>query len=160
MRAAIEECRKNKHALSVLLLDVDNFKYFNDKFGHAAGDEILQEVVRLLRSCIRGNDRVCRLGGDEFTVVFYEPAGQREPGSRPMTDVMPVAMRFQQQIKEHRFPKLGASAPGPLSVSGGISTYPWDGATTAELLARADEFLLQSKREGKNRITIGHHPQA
>ncbi len=159
MKAAIEECRKNKHSLSVLLLDVDNFKFFNDRFGHAAGDEILQEVVRLLRSCIRGNDRVCRLGGDEIAVVFYEPAGQREPGSRPMTDVMPVAMRFQQQIKEHRFPKLGTAAPGPLSVSGGIATYPWDGATTAELLARADEFLLQSKREGKNRITIGHHPQ-
>ncbi len=155
MAAALDQAHKNRHALTLLVFDIDDFKVFNDRYGHGAGDEILRETVRLLRSVIRPTDRVCRIGGDEFAVIFHEPAGPRDPGSKPPEDVSRIAQRFQQQIREHRFPKLGDCAPGTLTVSGGIATFPWDGRTVTELLERADQFALESKRAGKNAIRIG-----
>jgi two-component system cell cycle response regulator len=162
LNAVIARCRAERRSLGVLLLDVDDFKYFNDTYGHAAGDAILQELVRLLRAVTRssepGGDRVCRLGGDEIAVVFYHPPGTRDHESTPPTAVSLLVERVQRAIGEHRFPKLGHQAPGRLTVSGGLATYPWDGRTPAELLACADERLLRSKREGKDRITLGPPP--
>lgn len=155
LASAITQAQRDRHALTLMVLDLDDFKSYNDRFGHPAGDDILRETVRLLRSVIRPSDRVCRIGGDEFAVIFYEPTGPRDPGSRPPDDPLRIAHRFQQQIREHRFPKLGGCAPGTLTVSAGIATYPWDGRSVAELLARADQLALDSKRAGKNAITIG-----
>ncbi|MCE7974668.1 MAG: GGDEF domain-containing protein [Leptolyngbya sp. PLA1] len=152
---AVEQARTNRTYLTVLLFDIDNFKKYNDLYGHDAGDEILREAVRLLRSVIRPTDRVCRVGGDEFAVIFHEPQGPRQTGSSHPTDVLAIAGRFQQQILNHRFPKLLNCAPGTLTISGGLATFPWDGATPAELLAKADQLAMQSKRQGKNAITIG-----
>jgi diguanylate cyclase (GGDEF)-like protein len=137
------------------MFDIDDFKQFNDRYGHAAGDEILRETVRLLRSVVRPSDKVCRIGGDEFVVIFHEPGGPRQPGSKPPSSIAAIAKRFQDAICAHKFPKLGREAPGSLGVSGGLATYPWDGRAAAELLARADELSLQSKRTGKNTITFG-----
>ncbi|MBA4028147.1 MAG: hypothetical protein C0475_03230 [Planctomyces sp.] len=156
---ALEDCRKSRTACAVLLLDIDNFKFFNDRFGHAAGDAILREVVKLLRSVIRTSDRVCRLGGDELAVIFYEPSSQRRASAKPLSSIVPIVQRFQRQIQSHRFPKL-ESAPGPLSLSGGLVTYPWDGRDARELLNRADELLLEGKREGKNRVKFGRDDDA
>jgi len=152
---AIERAQMQRHTLSVLVFDIDNFKFYNDKYGHAAGDDILKEAVRLLQSVIRTSDRVCRIGGDEFAVVFYEPAGPREQGSRPPETINIITDRFQKQIAEARFPKLGLAAPGRLTVSGGLSTYPWDGRGVDELLEVADARAMQAKRTGKGRITLG-----
>jgi len=153
--AALAKSRDGRHNLTLLVFDIDDFKIYNDKFGHSAGDEILVETVRLLQSTVRPTDRVCRIGGDEFAVVFYEPTGPREAGSRHPTSFFDIAKRFQKQVWEHRFPKLGEQAPGTLTVSGGLATYPWDGATVEELLDRADKLALDSKRLGKNAITLG-----
>jgi diguanylate cyclase (GGDEF)-like protein len=155
LRAAIEQAAAGRRSLTVLMFDIDDFKVFNDQYGHAAGDEILKEAVRLLRSVIRPTDKVCRIGGDEFVVIFHEPDGPRSAASRPPTSVFEIARRFQDAIASHKFPKLGRDAPGRLQVSGGLATYPWDGRTAEELLARADELSLQSKRLGKNCITLG-----
>ncbi|MGH7132215.1 MAG: diguanylate cyclase domain-containing protein [Phycisphaerales bacterium] len=155
LREAIERARRERGTVTIMVFDVDDFKRFNDEFGHGAGDEILQQTVALLRSVIRDGDRVCRIGGDEFVVIFHEKGGPREPGSKPPTDVCQIAARFQKQIAAHRFPKLGEGAPGRLSISGGLATFPWDGRTPAELLERADQLALESKRAGKNCLTIG-----
>ncbi len=155
LRASIEHARQHRLSVTVLCFDIDDFKKYNDRYGHAAGDEILQETVRLLKSVIRPTDRVCRIGGDEFAVVFHEPGGPRETGSKPPALVGQIARRFQKQICEHRFPKLAEEAPGTLTVSGGLAAYPWDGRTAEELVERADELALQSKRQGKNAITLG-----
>lgn len=154
---AIARAGKERQTLSVLLFDIDNFKYFNDRYGHAAGDEILKETVRLLQSVIRTSDRVCRIGGDEFAVIFYEPLGPRDPNSKPPESVRTLAERFQKQVAEARFPKLGMDAPGSLSVSGGLATYPWDGRSPQELLDHADDYAMQSKRSGKDKIILGPH---
>lgn len=155
LREAIEKAKRERATVTIMVFDVDDFKRFNDDHGHAAGDEILQQTVALLKSVIREGDRVCRIGGDEFVVIFHEAGGPREPGSKPPTDVCQIAARFQKQIAAHRFPKLGEHAPGRLSISGGLATFPWDGRTPAELLECADRLALESKRAGKNCLTIG-----
>lgn len=155
LNVAIEQAAKDRQSLTILMFDIDDFKRFNDQFGHAAGDEILCETVRLLRSVVRPSDKVCRMGGDEFVVIFHEPTGPRQPGSRHPSSIGQLAKRFQDAIAAHKFPKLGRDAPGSLTISGGLATFPWDGRSATDLLARADELLLQSKKAGKNAVTLG-----
>ncbi len=156
LSAAMEQARARRHTVTLLVFDIDNFKMYNDKYSHAAGDEILREAVALLTSVIRPSDRVCRVGGDEFAVIFHDPEGPRNPDApqKPQS-IAQIAARFQKQICEHRFPKLLSEAPGTLTISGGMATFPWDGATPEELLDKADQLALQSKRQGKNAITFG-----
>lgn len=163
LAAAIASATEKRHTVSLLVFDVDNFKSYNDRFGHAAGDEILVESVRLLNTCIRATDRVCRIGGDEFAVIFHDPAGPRGPGGAPTggggatspQSIGDIVRRIQCAICGHQFPKLAELAPGTLTISGGMATFPWDGRTVQQLLDRADSLALQSKREGKNKITFG-----
>jgi len=173
MEKAIEIARDRRIPLTVLVFDIDHFKRYNDEYGHAAGDEILTESVRALRSVIRPTDRVCRIGGDEFVVIFFEPHGPRRMGSSPPDDVQVLARRVQERICRRRFPKLGEQARGPLTISGGLATYPWDGQTAEQLYDLADQMLpwagrdwrelldhadgpmMASKRQGKNAIKLG-----
>jgi diguanylate cyclase (GGDEF)-like protein len=158
LSTAIEQAKDKRHAVTLLIFDVDNFKQYNDSCGHAAGDEILTQTVKLLASVIRPTDRVCRIGGDEFAVIFHDPEGPRKPeiaaamGPRSIAE---IAARFQKQITEHRFPKLADRAMPTLTISGGMATFPWDGRSVQELMDRADELAMQSKRQGKNSITYG-----
>jgi diguanylate cyclase (GGDEF)-like protein len=138
-----------------MIFDIDDFKHYNDRWGHDAGDEIIREVVRLLRTIIRRGDHVCRIGGDEFAVLFCDPEPPREPGSNHPTTIEILARRFKEQVANARFSKLGDEATGVLSISGGLATYPWDSTDIDGLLEKADQRLLQSKRLGKNSITIG-----
>ncbi|MBX3315613.1 MAG: GGDEF domain-containing protein [Phycisphaeraceae bacterium] len=155
LASAIEDCRGSRRTLTLMVFDIDDFKQYNDNHGHGAGDEILSEIVRLMKSVVRPTDRVCRIGGDEFGVIFHEPDGPREANSRHPDSVCKIAQRFQQQVGRHRFPKLGSQAPGSLSISGGLATFPWDGSTAEQLLERADARALESKRTGKNALTLG-----
>jgi diguanylate cyclase (GGDEF)-like protein len=152
---ALAAARERRHYVTILLFDIDNFKQYNDLYGHEAGDDILVEVTRLMRAALRPTDRVCRLGGDEFAVIFHDPQGPRQEGSQHPADVRDIAMRFQKQVSEYKFPKLADKAQGTLTISGGLATFPWDGQTPAELLAHADRLLLDSKKAGKNVITLG-----
>lgn len=152
---AVAQAAATRGSVTVLVFDIDDFKKYNDRYGHAAGDDILRETVRLLKSVIRPTDRVCRVGGDEFVVIFHEPQGPREAGSKPPASISDIAHRFQRQICEHRFPKLAEKAAGTLTISGGLATFPWDGRTTQELIERADQLAMQSKLQGKNAITFG-----
>ncbi len=155
LSAAMQIAADQRHNVTVLVFDIDDFKNFNDRWGHEAGDDILKETVRLLRSVIRPTDRVCRVGGDEFAVIFNEPEGPRDPASRHPTTIFQIAARFQEQVRAAKFPKLTAEAPATLRISGGLATYPWDGLTPAELIRKADERALEGKRAGKNVIVLG-----
>ena len=151
----LDRARAHRQDVTLMMYDIDNFKSYNDRFGHAAGDNILCETVRLLLSVIRPTDRVCRLGGDEFVVIFDDPTGPRQGDGHHPKAIVAIAGRFQKQICEHRFPKLAEQAPGTLTISGGMATFPWDGSNAVELLRRADDLALQSKKQGKNLITFG-----
>ncbi|MFK7885106.1 MAG: GGDEF domain-containing protein [Phycisphaerales bacterium] len=155
MDAAIEQARLVRRTLTLMVFDIDDFKKYNDTYGHSAGDEILVETVRLLNSVIRPTDRVCRIGGDEFAVIFYEPEGPRDATSSPPESIYGIATRFQKQICGHRFPKLSEEAAGTLTISGGLATFPWDGHNVETLLERADQLSMESKRQGKNALTFG-----
>ncbi|MBC23874.1 MAG: hypothetical protein CMJ32_08185 [Phycisphaerae bacterium] len=147
--------KQQRREVSLMVFDIDNFKMYNDQFGHEAGDQVLQEIVQLLKSVIRRGDRVFRIGGDEFVVIFCDPEGPRKAGSRSPDSVESIARRFQAQVCDMRFPKLGVDAPGSLSISAGLATYPWDEKEASSLLNIADQRALESKRAGKGTITFG-----
>ena len=142
---------------TLLLYDIDNFKRYNDQYGHAAGDEVLREVAKLMRRVTRSQDVVARIGGDEFAVLFWDPMPPRKAGSAPPQTPEILAERFRQLVSTHRFEALGPEAAGTLSISGGLASFPQDGQTCRQLLRTADMALKQVKRAGKNGIRIVGH---
>jgi diguanylate cyclase (GGDEF)-like protein len=151
----LERAATQRFQVTVMVFDIDDFKIYNDRYGHAAGDEILIETARLMQSVVRKHDVVARIGGDEFAVIFWDPEGPRKPNSQHPIDVQKAAARFQRAICDQRFPKLFDQAPGTLTISGGLAGFPWDGRTPQDLLNQADLMALQSKQQGKNAITFG-----
>ena len=152
----LRRAEAERRAVTLLVFDIDDFKDYNDRFGHPAGDEILRETARLMRASVREHDAVARIGGDEFAVIFWDrDPTPRRPNSQHPHSVLKAARRFQQAVYAHKFPKLLDQTPGTLTISGGLASYPWDGRTVEELLERADAMALESKRQGKNAITFG-----
>ena len=151
----IEMARHERRVVTLMVFDIDNFKSYNDDFGHDAGDEVLRETVQLLKATIRRDDHVFRIGGDEFVVIFGDTEGPRGENSSPPESVELIAHRFQSQVSGLRFPQLGADALGTLTISAGLATFPWDGHDGPSLLRHADQLALKSKRAGKNLITFG-----
>lgn len=129
--------------LALLLVDLDDFKRINDSYGHPFGDAVLQAVSGVLRTNVRPGDLPCRIGGDEFAVVF--------PGVTPEL-ARRRAESIRRRIVEQPFELRGFGRKVTLSVSlGGAFHRP--GEPVAELFARADRGLYESKRRGKNRLT-------
>ena len=164
LKETIDSARLERRLVTLMVFDIDNFKTYNDQFGHEAGDEVLRETVQLLESTIRRDDHVFRIGGDEFVVIFGDSEGPRGEGTAPPGSVEQIAHRFQAQVCGLKFPQLGVDAPGTLSISAGLATFPWDGHDAPTLLRHADRLALESKRAGKNLITFGpgaskHHCQ-
>lgn len=151
----LNKAHEHRFRVSLMLFDIDDFKVYNDSYGHAAGDDILREATNLMRSVVRQHDVVARVGGDEFAVIFWDAEAPRKEHSEHPNTIATAARRFQKAICEHKFPKLADLAPGTLTISGGLAGYPWDGRTREELMQIADEMLLRSKQQGKNALTFG-----
>lgn len=149
----IERASERRERITLLLLDLDDFKHYNDLYGHATGDELIREFGELLLRCTRRCDMVARFGGDEFAVVFYD-GEPRVAGSQHPTEALEIIERFRAALREHSFTCLGEKAPGPLTISGGLAAFPWDGTTVEQLLRAADAALKDAKRVGKNRIQV------
>ena len=146
--------------MSLMCFDIDNFKKYNDKYGHAAGDEVLRETVLLVKTAIRKGDHVFRVGGDEFVVVFSDPAARADQ-SQPLVHEK-IARRIQSSMAKLALPNIGPESPERISISSGLVTYPWDvlnlpgeGTPIEKLLSLGDQRALESKRSGKNKITLG-----
>ena len=156
LQRIVQRAAEDRQQVTVMVFDIDDFKQYNDAYGHAAGDEILREVARLMMGSVREHDVVARIGGDEFAVIFWDADQQRRrPDSKHPDDVLNAAKRFQKAVVEHRFPKLLDKAAGNLTISGGLAGFPWDGRSPEELLEAADAMALRSKTQGKNAITVG-----
>jgi|CXWL01.1.fsa_nt_gi diguanylate cyclase (GGDEF)-like protein len=140
--------------ITALVFDIDDFKRYNDQYGHDAGDEILRETGQLFVQCSRKTDLVARYGGDEFVVVFWDPQGPRTAGSHQPDAVNTVINRFSQALKKHRFTRLGPEALGCLTISGGLARFPSQANSAMELIEAADRALLRAKKAGKNRFHV------
>jgi diguanylate cyclase (GGDEF)-like protein len=155
LKRIVDRAAEQRQQVTLMVFDIDDFKQYNDAYGHAAGDEILREVARLMMTSVREHDVVARIGGDEFAVIFWDAEQPRRPHSRHPDDVLNAAKRFQRAVIDHRFPKLLDKAAGNLTISGGLAGFPWDGRTPDDLLEFADAMAGRSKRQGKNAITVG-----
>ncbi|MGI8560259.1 MAG: diguanylate cyclase [Luteimonas sp.] len=135
-------CERRGLPLSLLMLDVDHFKQFNDQHGHAAGDAVLAHVGRTLQSMVRNEDLACRYGGEEFTVVLPETdadvAIQRAEAMRAAISASTL-LHLRKTL-------------GPVTVSIGVASFPVDGATPEVLLELADASLYRAKAEGRDRV--------
>lgn len=139
MEKAIEFARRHHTPLSVLLLDVDKFKHYNDTFGHPAGDTALQSVAQLLSHSARAMDLVARFGGEEFAVLLQKTDAD---------GALEVAERCRRTVEAHTWPHR------PITISLGTATL--SGTESKEdLLQRADDALFVAKREGRNQVRQG-----
>lgn len=154
--------------VTLLVFDIDNLKHYNDLYGHLAGDSILRQAAVLVRRCCRTHDVVGRIGGDEFAVVFWgdpkrEKAQNADERRSSQADhpneAICIAKRFVSELKKAELNLLGPDGKGVLAISGGLASYPRDGATIGELFEQADRALLDAKRSGKSRIyLVGKSP--
>ena len=162
LSSIIERARKLHFPVTLLLFDIDDFKKYNDQFGHGTGDEILRQAAGLMRRCTRQHDLVARIGGDEFAVVFWDKEGPRQPRdpkpgvvSRPPQQPLQVFERFKRLIASEEFPLLGQTGKGSLTVSAGLAVFPWDANDPDALIREADKRLIfGAKKNGKNTIHI------
>ena len=151
----IHAAQRDWRFFGLMLFDIDDFKRYNDDYGHDTGDEVLKEIVELLRACIRRGDHIFRIGGDEFAVLFCDPEGPRRGGTLDRESATTIANRFQRAVAELSLGHIGLDGPGTVSVSTGFASFPWHGLDPLALYRAADGFCLDSKRAGKNQITFG-----
>ena len=139
--------RSERHNLtfSLTMLDIDDFKLFNDTEGHLAGDEILKSISCIAKDNLRIIDVIARFGGEEFAIIMPQT-------EKP--EALQVAERIRNSIKE-QIPKLWNDFPmDAVTVSIGIATYPSDGKDRKDIIRSADKALYRAKMEGKDRTVL------
>ncbi len=145
LHSEIEKTKATTSPLSLIMIDIDDFKVYNDTLGHQDGDAILRQLAQLLKNQSRKMDHVCRYGGEEFAVIL------------PRTDkkeAFMIAERLRQNVEKHRFIHEEILPHKKFTVSLGLATYPENGANAAELIHYCDKMLYQAKDKGKN-LTCG-----
>ena len=182
-RQIIEHAGAENKRVTLLVFDIDDFKHYNDLYGHGAGDEILKQAGALMKRCCRSHDVIGRIGGDEFAVVFWDDPsalpGRNSDASTEQTaknerrsatadhpdEAILIARRFVSELEKAHASLgsesggwLGPEGKGVLTISGGLASFPRDGRTVDELFQKADSALLEAKRSGKNRIYLVGSP--
>jgi diguanylate cyclase (GGDEF)-like protein len=146
LREEISRSTRFGHTFTLLMIDIDAFKQFNDEFGHPKGDAVLRALGALMRSVSREGDVPCRVGGEEFAFILPETG---------KVDGVVFAERFRRRVEGSLMVSGGG---GPITVSVGLAAFPADGSTPDEIVWAADEALYQSKRGGRNRVTAYARP--
>ncbi len=139
----IDRCRRYGHSLALLLADIDNFKVYNDTYGHLEGDKVLVKIGQIIRSCLRTMDSAFRYGGEEFTVILPETSAQEAHN---------VAQRIRTAVEfESFFPEPGNVVTVTISI--GVTEY-YNKELLAEFIKRADQAMYLSKERGRNAISF------
>jgi diguanylate cyclase (GGDEF)-like protein len=136
--------QRQNHSFTVVMLDVDHFKKYNDAHGHPAGDEVLKRVASILRTSTRAGDCTARYGGEEFAVLLSGKGAE---------EATQLAERIRQRVAEEEF------TAGRITISAGIAEFPDHGHTAEAVISSADEALYQAKREGRNRVACAQKKQ-
>jgi diguanylate cyclase (GGDEF)-like protein len=147
LRIEVDRAIRYGAPVSLVMVDIDHFKRFNDQFGHPAGDEILRLVGSRLTVLLRGHDLVARYGGEEFAIILPETA---------IDGAYVVCERMRANFAQDAFPGPEGNA-AHLTISCGVASLPMHGTTAPELIAKADQMLYQAKRQGRNQTVAAPH---
>lgn len=139
----VERVKRHDGCFSVVIIDIDNFKTFNDKYGHVAGDELLKGVSRAVKDAVRSMDVVARYGGEEFAVIL--PHTNKK-------DALVIAERMRRGVQDYR-PSHNIFEEWP-TISLGVAEFPVDASHIDDLINKADRAMYMAKRMGKNRVVI------
>jgi len=145
LERAMENAKFNDAPLSLAMLDMDNFKVYNDTFGHQKGDEAIRDIAKILNSNSRKGDIVARYGGEEFAVIM------------PYTDkdvALLISERLRGEIEKFFRGKITLKTVPRITASLGIASFPQDAQDRDTLINRADSALYEAKRAGKNRTCV------
>jgi diguanylate cyclase (GGDEF)-like protein len=145
LEGEIEKSLRHKKSLVLVMIDIDDFKLYNDCNGHQKGDAALIKMAKLFKSACRSSDLVARYGGEEFAIIF-PGAGQEhamELGRRIVTEVGEADFEGQQLVPS-----------GSLTVSIGVACFPEHGRNAVDLISHADQALYEAKKDGKNTIRM------
>jgi two-component system cell cycle response regulator len=141
----IKRSLRQSYPVSLIMIDIDDFKGYNDSLGHAEGDKILKELAQVLKNATREVDLVSRYGGDEFAVIL--PYADKQGGAK-------VARRIEQAIRAHDFLPGRSEQLKRLTCSIGVAAFPSDASTGEELIQNADAMLYTAKQRGKNQVYV------
>ncbi|GAB6906727.1 Signal transduction family protein (GGDEF domain protein) [Desulfosarcina cetonica] len=142
LKGEIERFKRYGHKLSLLLLDIDHFKAYNDTYGHLEGDKILVRIGQVIRACLRKMDTAYRYGGEEFTIIL--------PGT-PGEEARTVAERLRTAVAAESFANTG-TAGVQITISIGVTQYCRD-ESVASFVQRADQAMYHSKQSGRNQVS-------
>ncbi|MGQ9701649.1 MAG: diguanylate cyclase [bacterium] len=142
----LNRAKRFQHSLTVAIIDLDNFKYFNDNFGHQAGDQLLIRLSQIFNKYFRDTDVIGRYGGDEFIVMF--PETKKEEAAKILANLL-----SNFKIYDH------THSPGDkrITFSAGVAAYPEDGLNPSELIKNADTALYEAKNAGRGRVVMHYH---
>lgn len=143
LRNEIEKAKERRTLLSIIMIDIDNFKAINDRFGHKSGDLVLEQVADLIQANIRDVDFVARYGGEEFIVALPEIGPDR---------ALEIAERIRNTIEQSTFTGANPASVITVTVSCGLAAYPVTAKNLDELMQKADEFMYEAKRAGRNQV--------
>jgi diguanylate cyclase (GGDEF)-like protein len=142
-REEIQRSLRHQAPLSVLMVDIDHFKNFNDTYGHATGDRVLQTVARAMKDALRTTDICARHGGEEFSVLLPNTPGE---------NAFYVAERVRHTLSATRYTGLGLPADVNITISVGVATCPRDATTLDELMELSDKALYRAKADGRDKV--------
>ena len=138
----VDRFNRYRHPLSLLLLDIDHFKAYNDTYGHLEGDKVLVRFSQIIKSCLRANDSAYRYGGEEFTVILPETGGEK---------AKTVAQRIRTTLESEKF-KPRPDKTVKITISIGVTQYyPQEELST--FIQRADRAMYLSKQNGRNKVS-------
>jgi diguanylate cyclase (GGDEF)-like protein len=139
----VDRFNRYKHPLALLLLDIDNFKEYNDSYGHLEGDKVLVRFSQIIKTCLRANDSAYRYGGEEFTVILPETNGD---------EAKTVAQRIRASLEAEKYKPIPGKV-ARITISIGVTQcYPKEELST--FIRRADKAMYLSKENGRNRVSV------
>ena len=142
MKMNVEHSKRYETNFSLIIIDIDFFKKFNDTYGHQSGDAVLRQVAQILKRNVRATDIVCRYGGEEMSIILPN-TGKDE--------AQMTAEKICKIVSEKQF-KLNNDKETHVTISLGVSTYPFDGETPTNLIDAADKRLYNAKNNGRNQV--------